>query len=117
MENKLSHVVMLHVSNKKRTAPIHKAIEKSTIELKKLTIYGDLIFTYELACRDEFDNKIVLRKGLISSYYDRLFRFHELDGIELNTKKFKLEITTDPHHGEGWVELEYKTLNHENTEN
>ena len=101
---------MVYVPDRKKTAPIYKVIDNSLIELKKLTIYGDVVFTYELACRDKFNNKIVLRKGLISSFYDYLFRFHELEGIELNHQIFKLEITTDPHHGEGWVEIEYQIL-------
>lgn len=104
------HSVMVSVPSVKKTAPIHEMIKKTRIELTKITLYGDTIFEYELACRDEFNNKIVLRRGLISSFYSYLFRFHELEGIELDHEKFKLEISLDPYHGEGWVELEYRIL-------
>lgn len=104
------HAVLVTVPSIKKIVPIYKMIDQDHIELKKLTLYGDTIFEYELGCRDEHGNRIILRKGLISSFYPYLFRFHYLDGIELDHSKFKLEITLDRYHGEGSVELEYRTI-------
>lgn len=90
---------------RKKDTPLYRIFNTGRIELERLLVHGDAVFTYELYLIAKDESHISLKKELVLNTEGNVKNKIELDQIAFDAGKYQLYAKTDTFSGEAFIEI------------